>query len=173
VPDSVREVGTAPDSDALFDLDVEWLPIAGQARRLWTVTALGVATPGLLLVAAGLVAAFGVAGAAASVVVVGGGLWLVRRLVVRRHAAWGYAVREDDLVLRRGLLVRRLTLVPVGRMQFVDIQQGPLDRWLGVANVRLHTAAAASDAHVPMLGLEEASGLRDELLQRGGLLGGT
>ncbi len=157
----------------MFDLEADWQPIAKQARVLWTLTALAVVTPFLLLVAIALIAALEVLGAVLAVVVVAAALLLVRRLVVRRHAAWGYAVRADDLVLRRGLLIRRLTLVPVGRLQFVDIQQGPLDRWLGVANLRLHTAAAASDAHVPMLELEEAGRLRDELLRRGGLLGGT
>jgi hypothetical protein len=157
----------------VFDLDFDWQPMARQSRTLWTVTACAVVTPVLLLVTIMLIAGLGVLGAVLAVAVVVGAMAFVRRLVVRRHAAWGYAVRADDLVLRRGLLIRRLTLVPVGRMQFVDIQQGPLDRWLGVANLRLHTAAAASDAHVPMLELEEAARLRDDLLRRGGRLGGT
>jgi hypothetical protein len=132
-----------------------------------------VAVPALLLLVAFLAAVHGPAGLVAGVAAAALGVWLVRRLVVRRHRAWGYAVREHDLVLRRGLLIRRLTIIPVGRMQFIDIQQGPLDRWLGVVNLRLHTAAAASDASVPMLEEGTATLLRDELLRRSGAAGGT
>jgi membrane protein YdbS with pleckstrin-like domain len=93
------------------------------------------------------------------------GLLLV--MVERRWAAWGYLEREDDLVVRRGVLVRRTTVVPYGRMQFVDVTAGPLDRRLGIATVTLHTAAAATDASVPGLLAAEATRLRDRLAALG------
>ncbi len=40
-------------------------------------------------------------------------------------AAWGYAEREDDLLVRRGVLVRRVSVVPYGRMQYVDVTARP------------------------------------------------
>lgn len=46
----------------------------------------------------------------------------------------------------RGLLVRRLSVVPDGRMQFVDVTAGPVERAFRLATVKLHTAAAAGDA---------------------------
>ena len=87
--------------------------------------------------------------------------------VERRWAAWGYLEREDDLLVRRGVLVRRTSVVPYGRMQFVDVTAGPLDRRLGLATVTLHTAAAATDAFVPGLQAEEATRLRDRLAALG------
>ena len=87
--------------------------------------------------------------------------------VERRWAAWGYAEREDDLLVRRGVLVRRLSVVPYGRMQYVDVTAGPLDRRLGLARVTLHTAAAASDASIPGLPAAEADRLRDRLAALG------
>lgn len=158
----------AGERERAFDLDVDWHPIAGQARLLWTIVAVAFATPVLAGLTALLTVIHGARGLVIGLVAAALALALLRRLVVRRHRAWGYALRTDDLVLRRGLLIRRLTIVPVGRMQFIDIQQGPLDRWLGVVNLRLHTAAAATDATVPMLEEAEASRLRDELLRRGG-----
>jgi membrane protein YdbS with pleckstrin-like domain len=82
--------------------------------------------------------------------------------------AWAFCERADDLLVRRGLLVQRLSLVPYGRMQFVDVSSGPLERALGLATLRLHTAAAASDARVPGLPREEAERLRDQLSTLGG-----
>jgi membrane protein YdbS with pleckstrin-like domain len=90
-------------------------------------------------------------------------LWLIPRQV---HAI-GYAEADDDLLVRKGILFRSLTVVPYGRMQFVDVNAGPLDRRCGVAQVRLHTAAAQTDATIPGLPPEEAARLRDRLTARG------
>ncbi|WP_229400013.1 PH domain-containing protein [Micromonospora okii] len=87
--------------------------------------------------------------------------------IVRAVHAWGYAEREDDLLVRHGLLVRRLSVVPYSRMQFVDVSAGPLERAFNLATVQLHTAAAASDARVPGLRPAEASRLRDRLTALG------
>ncbi|GAA0260505.1 PH domain-containing protein [Cryptosporangium japonicum] len=93
----------------------------------------------------------------------GWGLFAVSRSV----RSWGYAERDDDLLVRHGILVRRLSVVPYGRMQYVDVKAGPLERALGIATVQLHTAAAASDAAIPGLPTEEAARLRDRLAALG------
>ncbi len=85
----------------------------------------------------------------------------------RQVAAWGYAERADDLLIKRGLMFRELVVVPYGRMQFVDVQAGPLERAFQVAQVQLHTASAGSDARIPGLNAVEAARLRDRLASRG------
>jgi uncharacterized protein len=104
-------------------------------------------------------------GAALGVVLLTG-LWRSVTIVRAVHA-WGYAERENDLLVRHGLLVRRLSIVPYARMQFVDVSAGPLERAFGLATVQLHTAAAASDARVPGLRPAEAARLRDRLTALG------
>lgn len=91
-------------------------------------------------------------------------MWLVVGRTVR---SWGYAERADDLLVTRGVLRRQLVVVPYGRMQFVDVTAGPLDRRFGLATVQLHTAAAATDATIPGLVPAEAARLRDRLAARG------
>ena len=69
---------------------------------------------------------------------------LIRLVFLPRSLrSWGYAERDDDLLVRHGLMYRRLSIVPYGRMQFVDVTAGPLERLFGLATVQLHTAAAA------------------------------
>ena len=104
---------------------------------------------------------YGFAGAALAV---GGLLWI---LVGRRYRSWGYAEREDDLLVRRGVMFARLSVVPYGRMQFIDVTAGPLERAFRLATVRLHTAAAATDARIPGLERDEAARLRDRLAELG------
>ena len=89
------------------------------------------------------------------------------RFVSRRYGSWGYAEREDDLLVRRGVMFARLSVVPYGRMQFIDVTAGPLERAFGLATVRLHTAAATTDARIPGLESEEAARLRDRLAELG------
>jgi membrane protein YdbS with pleckstrin-like domain len=88
-------------------------------------------------------------------------------LVGRRIRSWGYLEREDDLLVSRGVLVARLSVVPYGRMQFVDVTAGPAERAFGLVTVRLHTAAAASDARIPGLERDAGTRLRDRLAALG------
>jgi membrane protein YdbS with pleckstrin-like domain len=85
----------------------------------------------------------------------------------RSLRSWGYAERAEDMLVRHGLLYRRLSIVPYGRMQFVDVTAGPLERLFGLATVQLHTAAAATDAKIPGLLPAEAARLRDRLAALG------
>jgi membrane protein YdbS with pleckstrin-like domain len=89
------------------------------------------------------------------------------RFVHRRFAAWGYAERDDDLLVRRGVMFKRLSVVPYGRMQFVDVTAGPIERAFGLMTVRMHTAAAATDARIPGLVPDDATRLRDQLARLG------
>ncbi|GLY13344.1 membrane protein [Kineosporia sp. NBRC 101677] len=89
--------------------------------------------------------------------------WLIGRQV----RAWGYAERADDLLIRHGVMFRVLVVVPYGRMQFVDVEAGPIDRMFDVAHVQLHTASAGTDARIPGLNAAEAARLRDRLASRG------
>ncbi len=124
-------------------------------------------TVGLVLVAVVLGAYGGVVvGFACAAVAVVFGI-VGERLLRRRFSAWGYAEREDDLLVRRGVLFSRLSVVPYGRMQFIDVTAGPLERSFGLATVRMHTAAAASDARIPGLERGEAARLRDRLAELG------
>lgn len=93
-------------------------------------------------------------------------LWTML-LVPRQVRAIGYAERDDDLLIRKGILFRSLVVVPYGRMQYVDVEAGPLDRNLGIASVQLHTASASTDADIPGLVPDEAERLRDRLSSRG------
>ncbi len=137
---------------------------------MWSARQVSLGLAGLPAGAAAAVPAwlFGGSGAGvpvlAVVVVVLLGAWIQLR---GRYRAWGYLERADDLVVRRGLLFRQVTVVPYGRMQFIDVSAGPVDRLFGLATVQLHTAAAASDARIPGLAQEEAGRLRDRLASLG------
>ena len=85
----------------------------------------------------------------------------------RSQRAWGYAENDEDLLVTSGVMFRRLVAVPYGRMQFVDVQAGPLQRAFGVATVTLHTASAETTSDIPGLPADEATRLRNRLTELG------
>ncbi|HVA76139.1 MAG TPA: PH domain-containing protein [Acidimicrobiales bacterium] len=150
-----------------FEAGLSWGHPSPKLRSLRRLEVAAIFVP-LILVTAVPSAVSGSAVAAAVVA----GVLVVAGLVMdwmlgRRVRAWAYTERAEDLIVSRGLMFRRMSVVPYGRMQFVDVTAGPLERIFGLATVRLHTAAAASDARIPGLDANDAARLRDQLASLG------
>ena len=78
---------------------------------------------------------------------------------------YGYALREHDLLIVHGVLVRSFIAIPTDRIQHVDVRQGPLEQWLGLARLQVHTASGVGgDGSIPGLQLLVAEELRDRLV---------
>jgi uncharacterized protein len=91
-------------------------------------------------------------------------LFAILFLPRRRWRAWGYREEEDELHIRHGLLVRTRSVVPFGRVQHIDVAQGPVERRFGLATLILHTAGTRGAA-MPLPGLPhaEAERMRDRI----------
>lgn len=145
---------------------VGWRPVSPRLIRARLASTLPIVVIPAVLFALAAVASgaswpwYAVAGLALLALWIG---WVIPRQV---HA-YGYAERNDDLLIRRGVMFRSLVVVPYGRMQFVDVTAGPIDRWCGIAAVKLHTASVHTDAHIAGLAPAEAARLRDRLASRG------
>lgn len=81
-------------------------------------------------------------------------LALIIRIPTRRYNARGYQISADRLRVVRGLLFRSDTVVPFSRVQHIDVEQGPLERFFGIATLTLHTAGN-HNASVALPGLGE------------------
>ncbi|WGW10995.1 PH domain-containing protein [Saxibacter everestensis] len=101
--------------------------------------------------------------AGAALLLLGWLCWIIPRQV----RALKYAERDDDLLIARGVMFRSLVVVPYGRMQYVDMSAGPVERSVGISTVKLHTASASTDATIPGLPADEAARLREQLASRG------
>jgi membrane protein YdbS with pleckstrin-like domain len=91
-------------------------------------------------------------------------VWMLA-ITPRQARSYGYQLRRDDLVFRRGILWQRIVAVPYGRMQLVDITHGPLDRGFKIAQLKLVTAAASTGVTIPGLPQRAAERLRDTLIE--------
>ena len=155
--------------DDLFDPPGnDWQPVSpALARMRHTVLAVGTVVASLVVVV--------------GLLLLGAPVWLPVLLlvvllalaawgwvVVTRNARWwGYAERDEDLYIKHGAVFRALVVVPYGRMQYVDVQAGPLEQSFKIASVHLHTASPGTSARIPGLPAAEAARLRDRLTSLG------
>jgi hypothetical protein len=78
-----------------------------------------------------------------------------------RWRRWRWRLDDDELDLRRGALTEIRTIVPVARIQHVDIRRNFAAQIVGVAAVVVHTAAGTTE--IPALQDGEAALMRDRL----------
>jgi len=106
---------------------------------------------------------------------IGWHLLLVLRVVLlfwypaRSYKAWGYRIDGKVLETKRGIWFRIHQLLPLSRLQHVDLHSGLIERSFGLASLLLHTAGTQhASIVVPGLDAREAARLRDELVAIGG-----
>ncbi|HEU4391489.1 MAG TPA: PH domain-containing protein [Blastocatellia bacterium] len=92
-------------------------------------------------------------------------IWRPKRL----YRAWSYRIDDRILETRSGLIVKVSRLLPLSRLQHVDLHRGPLERLFGLSSLVLHTAGTR-EATITIPGLDpaDAATLRDHLIQIGG-----
>lgn len=91
-------------------------------------------------------------------------LFLILRAPLRRYHAKGYAMGADRLRIVRGMLFRSDTVVPFGRVQHIDLSQGPLERLYKLATLTVHTAGSHNaSVHLPGLAHDDALAMRETI----------
>ena len=90
--------------------------------------------------------------------------YLLIRVPLRRYQARGYQLGADRLRVVRGLLFRSDTVVPFGRVQHIDVHQGPLERAYGLGTLVLHTAGTHNaSVSLPGLAHGDALAMREDI----------
>ena len=145
--------------------DLPWRPVSPMLTRVRLISLAVVLAPLVIAcVAAGLLLSRWVLLGALALPLVGG--W-VAWLVARQVSAISWVELDEEIVIRKGRMFRSLVSVPYGRLQYVDIQSGPLARALGIASCEIHTASPESGGSLPGLPVAEAEALRSRLAARG------
>lgn len=85
-----------------------------------------------------------------------------------KYALYRWRLTDDELLLRSGVLSRRGRVIPLARVQNVEVRQNVPQRVLGVAELRVETAGAGAEAEavLSVVGLAEAQAARVHLLAR-------
>ena len=147
----------------------DFQPLSPKVVHVWRIgLLLWALTLAAAAIAAGNFAGRPRMGAVAAAVLAFGGLTFAVFWPPARYRGWGFAVREDDVVIRRGVWWRTLSIVPHQRIQHVDTTHGPLERALGLSSVVLFTAGTVgASIAIPGLAIAVADDLRDRLAALG------
>jgi len=106
-------------------------------------------------------------------------LWASLAIVTTLTMIWpalavprrGYAVRDKDIVFRKGILWRSVTAIPFNRIQHVETSSDPLDRKFDLATLQLFTAGGSGgDLKIDGLGKDVAEQLRAFILEKVGAI---
>lgn len=80
---------------------------------------------------------------------------------------YGYALRERDILYRRGFLINSITIVPLNRIQHVAVSRDALDKILKISSLQIFTAGGSgSDINIPGLNPQIAASLKEALANR-------
>ncbi|MEL7189729.1 MAG: PH domain-containing protein [Pseudomonadota bacterium] len=153
-------LGTVDDAEELTKLDPNYVT----ALRLTAMLTLVPLMIGALVIEATFGEDFGLpTGVIAGPVLLLGLFWIIR-VPARRYAARGYQISADRLRVVRGILWRSDTIVPFGRVQHIDVDQGPIERFFDIATLTVHTAGNHNaSVHLPGLNHDLAKDMREEM----------
>lgn len=83
---------------------------------------------------------------------------------LKRYSNWGFKVVEDHLYIEHGVIKKTYSMVPYVRVQHIDTDRGPIDRFLGLSTLRVYTAGSkGADIRIPGLDKQDASELQKKL----------
>ncbi len=83
-----------------------------------------------------------------------------------QYRAWRFVLRPNELYLMHGVITHVRTVVPLRRIQHLDVSQNILEREFGLGRLVVHTAGSrSSDVTIPGLPLDDAERLRDQVRQ--------
>jgi hypothetical protein len=86
--------------------------------------------------------------------------WNISRL----QKNYGFALREKDILYKRGYLVNKTTVVPFNRIQHASISRDLLDKMLKISTLQIFTAGGSgSDISIPGLAPDLALRLKEAL----------
>lgn len=138
-----------------------------QARAYWTLSGLAMGVPAVLvavLIGRGLQDEGGIpdaVGTVAPFLAAAWALWRVAGVPTLRWRRWRWELRPEELDLRHGLVTEVRTIVPISRVQHVEVRRTPLASALGLSEVVVHTAAGTTE--VPAMDERAAVAVRDRI----------
>ena len=79
----------------------------------------------------------------------------------------GFAIREKDILYKRGLISTTTTMIPFNRVQHVAMHEGVFSRIFNLAQIQIFTAGGStSDVKISGIEKEKAENIKELLMQK-------
>jgi membrane protein YdbS with pleckstrin-like domain len=99
-------------------------------------------------------------------VLTGPGFIVVMPLLFFRYETMRFRFDAEGVHMRWGILFRRQINLTYARIQDIHLTSGFIQRWLGLADIKIQTASGSSGAEMTLEGLIEFEAVRDFLYTR-------
>jgi membrane protein YdbS with pleckstrin-like domain len=96
----------------------------------------------------------------------GPGFIVVMPLLFFRYETMRFRFDAEGIHMRWGILFRKQVNLTYARIQDIHLTSGLIQRWLGLADVKIQTASGSSGAEMTLEGLLEYEAIRDFLYTR-------
>ncbi len=77
------------------------------------------------------------------------------------YKQWSYKITETSICYNHGIYTKKFTIIPVSRIQHLEIKQGPVLKHFGLSNVEIYTAGQAHS--IVAVHTAEAEGIIDSI----------
>lgn len=94
------------------------------------------------------------------------GVVIALPLLYFRYHTLRYKFDDEGISMRWGILFRRQINLTYARIQDIHLTSGVLQRWLGLADIKIQTASGSAQAEMTIEGLLEFEAIRDFLYAR-------
>lgn len=85
----------------------------------------------------------------------------------KMQGEYGFAIREKDILYKRGFIFSRTTVIPFNRIQHVSISRDAFDKMLNISSLGIFTAGGSgSDIHIPGLSPDLALRMKGSLSKK-------
>jgi uncharacterized membrane protein YdbT with pleckstrin-like domain len=99
-------------------------------------------------------------------ILTGPGVVVLAPLLFFRYETMRFRIDAEGIHMRWGILFRRQINLTYARIQDIHLTSGLIQRWLGLADIKIQTASGSSDAEMTLEGLLEFEAIRDFLYAR-------
>ena len=99
-------------------------------------------------------------------ILTGPGFILMMPLLYFRYETMRFRFDAEGVHMRWGILFRRQINLTYARIQDIHLTSGFIQRWLGLADIRIQTASGSAGAEMTLEGLLEFEAVRDFLYTR-------
>ncbi|WP_432667159.1 PH domain-containing protein [Wukongibacter baidiensis] len=77
------------------------------------------------------------------------------------YKEWRYSITDERIDLIYGIFIRKHMVIPISRIQYMDVEQGPINRCYGLVTVIINTAGGVHE--IPALTEQEAEKVSSRL----------
>lgn len=77
------------------------------------------------------------------------------------YLQWRYLITEERIIIEHGVFFKKTQIIPIIRIQNIELHSGPIKRMLKINDVEIYTASGSFN--IPCLNIQESTAVAESL----------